>query len=1096
MIWNRFLKRRSWRKRIDPEILSAVESSGLFSAAWYLAHYDDVRHFKLGPLEHFVEFGIYEKRDPGPGFSTNEFIRRLSHKLNDDEIPFLVAMRDRTPETEYLWTPNAPDLLENALISSGLFDADWYLNRYVDLTRSNVNALYHYVRNGARELRSPGPNFNAETYAETFPEYKDLFLSPIEHYLYYGKARGYPPQGTPPYENWISKHDVLEDSDQAAIRSDIAQNGLSPIRVLCVFDDADVDTIEPFLDNLSAQLSPDWHAHLLSRQTSSRPISLSNHRQSDPRVSLGTADQFSVSTWQPGETLLLCCGTAVLRQHTAYVFARALDHAGAAGAYSDHDAIFGDERSAPVFKPEMSPEYLRRRPYVGPVVALADNDANRAALVETITNSLAADATMAADLLKRLDPASVIRIPFILYHLRTSGSPAPEMRGASAIKAAVSDPFLSEVSTKPEFTNSKQPTVSIIIPTRDRGELLAACLESIWSETAYPAEKIEIVVVDNDTTEIETLDYFKEIGRLPNVKIIQSPGVFNFSRLNNQGANASEGAILILLNNDTTVRDKYWLSKLVHFVVDKSIGVVGAKLLYPDDTIQHGGVVLGYQGVGGHRLTGQMFSRVADTDVTREMTCVTGACIAIRKEVFLEVGGLDPILEVAFNDVMLCARVFSSGYRNIYIADPILYHHESKSRGFDDTDLKIVRNLREGNYVTSHFSDLFRNDPSYSPNLSLTQVIDDLAHPPRIVRPWRRFHHDKPKILFLSCVHGIGYGVPIVLKLQAEAMRRRGWNVTIGGATSKSDTSYPGCKRVDFKNEKQAADYAVSNAIDVVVAHTPPFFNVARMVGQSPICYAVDHGEPPPSFFADEAWRKHLNNEKRRSAPFSRRVFTISRAIWGQQSRPDAVILRNGNSHLAQWGTKWEDVRRETRAKLGFKDKFVIFNVCRFQREERAYKGVDHYVSVAQEFGPLYPELKDQCVFVVAGRGSEEDIRKLRSEGLLVYANVSDEDMSALYAASDLYMSFSKWEGYNLGVGQALAMGLKVIASDIEAHREFPIEITNSALEASVMLASYFEVSSADGKKREAFIENWDEPLEAFCDVIEGDLPTANNQWC
>ncbi len=183
-----------------------------------------------------------------------------------------------------------------------------------------------------------------------------------------------------------------------------------------------------------------------------------------------------------------------------------------------------------------------------------------------------------------------------------------------------------------------------------------------------------------------------------------------------------------------TVIEADWLTTLVFYANEPDVGIVGAKLLYPNNTVQHGGVVLGVQGVGAHRYGGYTASELTHLDATREMTAITGACIAMRRTVFEALGGFDPNLAVAFNDVRLCIRAFESGYRNIYVARPLLYHHESMSRGFDDTREKKAIALREAIYVRSLHGALFRDDPSYSPNLSL-QRAGDLAVPPRYLVP-------------------------------------------------------------------------------------------------------------------------------------------------------------------------------------------------------------------------------------------------------------------------------------------------------------------------------------------------------------------------
>jgi glycosyltransferase involved in cell wall biosynthesis len=449
--------------------------------------------------------------------------------------------------------------------------------------------------------------------------------------------------------------------------------------------------------------------------------------------------------------------------------------------------------------------------------------------------------------------------------------------------------------------------------------------------------------------------------------------------------------------------------------------------------------------------------------------------------------GFDPALEIAFNDAALCATLAEAGFRNIYVAEPLLYHHESKSRGFDDTPAKVRRNLREAIYARTRFSALFRDDPCYSPNLSL-QKVDEIGLPPRIVRPWRRSKPAERRILLLSCTHQFGQGVPAVLDQQAAHLREHGWNVIVGGPKKPGDFAYPGCTRVALNTPQQAAAYAVSHGVDCVVAHTPPFFSITRFLGAFPPAYFFDYGEPNPEFFAEREAREMVNWEKRFCAPLAKRVFTISQTISRQQFRDDAIVVRLGNSHLATWSPDWEPVRTAFRLKHGLQDKFVVLNVCRFREDDRLYKGVDKYIEVANDFPFLHQDFRDDVVFLIAGRGSDADADLLRSEGLVVFANVSDDEMRELYAAADLFMNFSRWEGYNLGIGQALAMGLRVIASDIEAHREFPIFTANDISVICHELARHIAGTGSHSRADAVVVDDWNTPLATMEEILRNDV--------
>ncbi|MFY9294245.1 MAG: glycosyltransferase family 2 protein, partial [Methylorubrum rhodinum] len=264
------------------------------------------------------------------------------------------------------------------------------------------------------------------------------------------------------------------------------------------------------------------------------------------------------------------------------------------------------------------------------------------------------------------------------------------------------------------------PLVSVVIPTRDRAELLAVALDGLFSGTDYPA--LEAIVVDNDSREEATAALFARYVAEPRLRVLPVPGPFNFSDLSNRGAAAARGGVLLFLNNDIAVMEPGWLAELVSIACEPDVGAVGAKLLYPDGTLQHGGIVLGIGGVAGHShlgIAGDAPGYFARMQLTQEVSAVTGACLAIRAEVFSQVGGFDAAaLAVAFNDVDLCLRLRAAGYRNVWTPFARLVHHESMSRGPEDTPEKRARFEAESRVMRERWGAELRSDPYYNPNLS------------------------------------------------------------------------------------------------------------------------------------------------------------------------------------------------------------------------------------------------------------------------------------------------------------------------------------------------------------------------------------------
>lgn len=267
------------------------------------------------------------------------------------------------------------------------------------------------------------------------------------------------------------------------------------------------------------------------------------------------------------------------------------------------------------------------------------------------------------------------------------------------------------------------PLVSIIIPTRDGAEILETCLKSVYTKTTY--SNFEIIIVDNGSVKQETFDLFKryrtELKERFRVERHDIP--FNFSRLNNLGAQVAKGELILMLNNDTEVITPTWLEEMVGWAQRPSIGVVGAMLLFPDETIQHAGVILGIGGVAGHShkyvhgREGGYFGRLL---VPSPYSAVTAACLLVRKSVFDQVGGLSEELQVAFNDVDFCCKVYQLGLQGIVPPQARLFHYESKSRGAEDNPVKQARFTQEARYMVERWAKLLSADPAYSLHLSST----------------------------------------------------------------------------------------------------------------------------------------------------------------------------------------------------------------------------------------------------------------------------------------------------------------------------------------------------------------------------------------
>jgi GT2 family glycosyltransferase len=276
------------------------------------------------------------------------------------------------------------------------------------------------------------------------------------------------------------------------------------------------------------------------------------------------------------------------------------------------------------------------------------------------------------------------------------------------------------VSAKPRPPLAAAPSVTILIPTRDRSDVLGPCLRSL-NDLSYPGP-VEILLIDNGTVEPAALEIIDGVERAGRAKVIRVEGTFNFSRLNNIGAEVATGEVLCLLNNDIEALDGDWLAVMVRHCLEKDVGVVGAQLVYPDRRIQHAGVVIGLGGAAGHvqkgvKVDDQRFGTWHR--VTREVSAVTAAAMVLRKRTFLDTGGFDEVaFPVAFNDVDLCLRVKKAGLRNLYVAEARLIHHESVSRGEDRSPEKARRFAGELKQLQDRWGTIEFEDPHFSPLFS------------------------------------------------------------------------------------------------------------------------------------------------------------------------------------------------------------------------------------------------------------------------------------------------------------------------------------------------------------------------------------------
>jgi GT2 family glycosyltransferase len=371
--------------------------------------------------------------------------------------------------------------------------------------------------------------------------------------------------------------------------------------------------------------------------------------------------------------------------------------------YCDEDTVgAGGTHRDPIFKPDWSPILQARAPYVGRLALV------RAGTLDPGADGLASlfrdDQVVIDRILARAAPTAVGHVRRVLYH----------RRAGLALAAVTASPRSSAAQDEPHW-----PPVAIVVPTRDRADLLAECVRGLKDKTDYPA--YEIVVVDNGSTAPDALALLRDLKRDARFKVVERPGPFNFSGLSNNGANATTAPVLAFVNNDIVVVDPGWLKPLVRFAIMPQIGVVGAKLLFPDGRLQHAGVVLGFGGIAGHlyrRMPADHPGYCNRLTIAHEVGAVTAACIAVERYKFEAVGGFDAEnLPVDLNDMDLCLRISERGWTSLWTPESVLIHLQSATRGIDPDPFALYR--QERTYFVRRWAEKIRDDPYFHPALSL-----------------------------------------------------------------------------------------------------------------------------------------------------------------------------------------------------------------------------------------------------------------------------------------------------------------------------------------------------------------------------------------
>ena len=439
-----------------------------------------------------------------------------------------------------------------------------------------------------------------------------------------------------------------------------------------------------------------------------------------------------------GEYFALLDHDDLLHPAALYEVARAICERNADFIYTDETTFrqSPEDASTPHYKPDFSPDLLRSCNYICHLTVFS-----RSLMDQVGAFDPAYDGSQDYDMILRLTERArnIVHIPRILYYWRasersTASGISVKPYTVEAAKRAIAA-HLARVGLRGTVTDSAapstyrvryepdgEPLISILIPNMDHTDVLDRCIRSVEERSTY--RKFEILLIENNSRERETFSYYERVcGEYPNIRVLRWEREFNYSAINNFGAEHANGEYLLFLNNDVEIITPSWMEEMLMFVQRPDVGAAGMMLYYPDNTVQHAGVILGIGGVAGHshkHCRRGSFGYFFRMSVAQDLSAVTAACMMVKATAMREVNGFDPELAVAYNDVDFCMKLRRAGYRIVFNPYAEGYHYESKSRGREDTRRKRARFEREGDLFRQRWKEeLDSGDPYYNPNLSL-----------------------------------------------------------------------------------------------------------------------------------------------------------------------------------------------------------------------------------------------------------------------------------------------------------------------------------------------------------------------------------------
>lgn len=549
------------------------------------------------------------------------------------------------------------------------------------------------------------------------------------------------------YEAWLARHKVDKRTLRRQKHAAFAQKPL--ISIVIPLYCTPLPYLKELLGSVRRQSYENWQLCLADGSPDDKAKEfIEKHYGREKRIVYRKLEEnggISVNTNEAvalaaGEYLMLCDHDDTLEPDALYEIVKAINDTGADVLYTDEDKVSMDGRHYfdPNFKPDFNLFRLRENNYICHIFVVKKSLTDETGLLRSEF-----DGAQDFDFILRCceKAQKITHIPKVLYHWRchmdsTAADPSSKAYAYEAGRKAVREHYQRlgidakvEMTERPGWYRSHvkvqgNPLISVIIPNKDHTDDLELCLFSMTRKSTY--RNYEILIVENNSEKEETFEYYRKLpDRYPKARVLTWEKEFNYSAINNFAAKEAKGEYLLFLNNDVEILTPDWMEEMLQNCQQENVAAVGAKLYYPDDTIQHAGVVLGLGGIAGHIMCRASkedpgyFERMISV---QEISAVTAACMMVKKSDFDAVGGLDETFQVAFNDIDLCMKFRAAGKKIIFTPYAELYHYESKSRGLEDTPEKQFRFDKEVKRFQEKWAQqLEMGDPYYSPNLSVTE---------------------------------------------------------------------------------------------------------------------------------------------------------------------------------------------------------------------------------------------------------------------------------------------------------------------------------------------------------------------------------------